>query len=106
MNIQEAIKSGRRFRRINRHDSLEHHWFTADLYLNTSNGNYFNPTIEDILSNDWELEELKYTLNETNIKNWLEGSICGRRFQFKDYYGNELTTEEVIDRLIQDLKSQ
>lgn len=84
MNIQEAIRSGRPFRRPN-HFSYLH--VSGSKILNKSEFNdYYRLTSYDVLADDWELEEKKIVLTRgqfdqictDQLKSVYAGSSLGR----------------------------
>lgn len=79
MTIQEAIRSGKRFKR-----SEFSTYQTAVFWLETS---ALNP--EDILAIDWEVEEYKVEITEVQINK-----------MFKDYWRSSLNQYEVIEKLM------
>lgn len=70
MNIIEAIKSGRRFRRRQSPCRwIEYH--KADKYMTCMTGKAtmeFHPDKDDILADDWEAEENKVEITKSKLK--------------------------------------
>lgn len=58
MTIQEAIKSGRKFKRESHSDSVNYY---DSLHL------YLGLTIDDILATDWEIEEEKIEISRSQL---------------------------------------
>jgi len=59
MNIIDAIKSGKRFKRVE--------WLNSDYY--SANPKFLNIGTEDVLANDWEVESLPVTITANEFMN-------------------------------------
>lgn len=112
MTLQEAIKTNLPMRRP---DYNKNSWIVLDKTKDQSDYDIYvwekDRLIkafgaDDILAIDWEVKEEKFSLSESQIRNWLEGSMCGRRYTVVNYMGGELHQDEFINDLIKDLKSQ
>jgi hypothetical protein len=63
MTLTDAIQSGRQFRR----PGLSYFILVHNKRLHTEANGIFNPTIDDMLANDWELEERRVILTHSEF---------------------------------------
>lgn len=89
MTIQEAINSGRAFRREGTYKYIKA--YSTKLWRE-DNGPY-TPTIEDILADDWELEEVFLTVKKSTLD-----SLIHNRLNLTDEQYLELT--RILDELV------
>lgn len=61
MNLIEAVKSGKRFRRAVNPKGFERHWMSSEA------DHYNHVTREDIVADDWEIEERKIEITESQL---------------------------------------
>ena len=102
MNIIEAIKSGKRFRRTA--------WIsrTSPSYWTTSRIQPLTFTAEDILADDWEVEEVAVTITASRFDSAWDRAIYGTNL----HYGIVISsfTQEYVDmvyrQLVAELKLQ
>ena len=88
MNIIEAVKSGRRFRRKGWDpDHQNWHSYMADIMVDNT----------DVIADDWEVEELSITLTRTQIERAYLEAI--KETQTEDTY----RLGEVVERMLRKL---
>ena len=92
MNIIEAIKSGRPFRRPDRHGWIEVH----DNGLRWVNQGGITITLKDILADDWEIQEPSVTITANQFWN----AIHDLYRKFPDVLGVDRPTAERLAGLL------
>lgn len=81
MNIIDAIRTGKRFRRAN----------VTDVWFLSTTPHHFS--VEDVLADDWEIEEQTVTVTRTQILAALYSSHFGQHRPYEDPY------EAILNRL-------
>lgn len=101
MNIIEAIKSGKKFRRPG-----HAHWFYIGknqdyIEYQTDYGNRrYNVTLNDIFADNWEIEEEKIEITKTQFANFIYTPVGMKEFLDT----SELTQEQYVERAWNKLK--